>query len=136
MGVLNKFFAPSPFAQLQEHSNKVHECVKLLQPLTDALLAQDYDKIEELHNLMSKTEHEADLMKDEIRDMLTGVQLLSVGRYELTQFLSVQDTIADAAEDFSVVVLLRKTRMHPALKDDFLAFVDQVIKVSELLLAL
>ncbi len=134
MDFIRKLFGASPFRMLVEHTKKVHDCVLLIRPITEALLAEEHEKLDHLHREMSKTEHEADLMKDEIRDMLTGVQLLSVGRYELTRFLEVQDTIADAAEDFSVVVLLRKTHMHPALKDDFLTFVDQVIKVSEQLL--
>ncbi len=33
MGVIDRFFAPSPFVKLHEHSKKVHECVKLLRPL-------------------------------------------------------------------------------------------------------
>ncbi|MFQ5511414.1 MAG: DUF47 family protein [Candidatus Krumholzibacteriia bacterium] len=136
MDFIRKLFGASPFRMLVEHTKKVHDCVLLIRPITDALLEEDYDKLGELHNEMSRTEHEADVMKDQIRDMLTGVQLLSVGRYELTRFLAVQDTIADAAEDFSVVVLLRKTRMHPDLKEGFVEFVEQVIHVSRQLLAL
>jgi len=136
MRALNKFFAPSPFSQLQEHSKKVHECVKLLQPLADALLAADYDKIEELHNLMSKTEHEADKVKTELRDHISKMYFLSVGKMEFSKFLSYQDDIADAAEDFAVVLLLRKTKIPPELEGDFKALVRQVITVSERLMNL
>ncbi len=134
MGVLDRFFAPSPFVKLHEHSKKVHECVKLLHPLTNALLAEDYKKIEELHNLMSKTEHEADQIKTALRDEITKMYFLSVGRLELSQFLAYQDDVADAAEDFAVVLLLRKTKLPDELKADFLAFVEQVISVSEQLM--
>jgi hypothetical protein len=136
MGVLNKFFAPSPFAQLQKHSKKVHECVKLLQPLTDALLAQEYDKIEELHNLMSRTEHEADKLKTELRDRISKMYFLSVGRTEISEYLAYQDDVADAAEDFAVLLLLRKTKVPEELKDDFKALIKQVINVSEALMEL
>jgi predicted phosphate transport protein (TIGR00153 family) len=134
MGVLNKFFAPSPFVQMHEHSKKVHECVELLRPLVNALLAEDYEKIEELHNVMSKTEHEADQIKTELRDKITDLYFLSVGRHELSQFLAYQDDVADAAEDFAVVLLLRKTKFPEELKADFLVFVNQVISVSEQLM--
>lgn len=136
MKVLSKFFGSSPFVQLHEHSKKVHECVKLLRPLVDALLAEDYGKIEELHNLMSKTEHEADKIKTELRDKITGLYFLSVGRQELSQFLAYQDDVADAAEDFAVVLLLRKTKLPEEIRADFLAFVEQVISVSEQLMDL
>jgi len=134
MRVLSRFFGPSPFAQLHEHSKKVHECVELLHPLANALLAEDYEKIEELHNLMSKTEHEADQIKTKLRDNITKMYFLSVGRLELSQFLAYQDDVADAAEDFAVVLLLRKTRFPEQLQADFLAFVEQVISVSEQLM--
>lgn len=136
MGVLEKFFAPSPFVGLQEHAKKVHECVELLRPLTDALLAENYDKIEELHNLMSKTEHEADQIKTELRDRISSMYFLSVGRLELSQFLAYLDDVADTAEDFAVLLLLRKTKVPEELRADFVAFVDQVISVSEQLMHL
>jgi len=136
MGVLDRFFAPSPFIQLHEHAKKVHECVELIRPLTNALLAEDYEKIEELHNVMSKTEHEADEIKTELRDKLAKLYFLSVGQHELSCFLAYQDDIADAAEDYAVVLLLRKTKIPLELKADFVAFVEQVISVSELLMNL
>jgi len=136
MGVLDRFFAPSPFIQLHEHAKKVHECVELIRPLTDALLAEDYEKIEHLHNVMAKTEHEADEIKTELRDKLAQLYFLSVGQQELSRFLAYQDDIADAAEDYAVVLLLRKTKIPDELKADFLAFVEQVISVSEQLMNL
>lgn len=134
MGVLDKFFASSPFKDLHQHSLKVHECVKLLRPLADALLAEDYKKIEELHQQISKNEHEADQIKMETRDRISNMYFLSVGRLELSQFLAYQDDVADTAEDFAVQLLLRKTKMPEELKADFLALVDQVINVGEHLL--
>jgi len=136
MGVLDRFFAPSPFIQLHEHAKKVHECVELIRPLTDALLAEDYEEIEKLHDMMSKTEHEADEIKTELRDKLAKLYFLSVGQNEISRFLGYQDDIADAAEDYAVVLLLRKTKIPQELKADFVAFVEQVISVSELLMNL
>jgi predicted phosphate transport protein (TIGR00153 family) len=134
MGVLSKFFAPSPFVQLHEHSKKVHECVELLRPLASALVAEDYKKVEELHHVMSRTEHEADQIKTELRDRISKMYFLSVGRLELSRFLAYQDDVADAAEDFAVVALLRKTKIPEELTADFMTFVEQVINVSEHLL--
>ncbi len=136
MKVLDKFFAPSPFIQLHEHSKKVYECVELLRPLTNALLEEDYERIEELHNVMSKTEHEADQIKTELRDRISKMYFLSVGRAELSRFLAYQDDVADAAEDFAVVLLLRRTKLPEELKPDFTAFVEQIINVSEHLMNL
>jgi predicted phosphate transport protein (TIGR00153 family) len=134
MSLLEVFWGPSPFKLVLEHTMKVHECVELLRPLTEALLAGNYGEIKELHRRMSKTEHDADIIKARIRQRLSEVYLLSVRREELNRFISVQDDVADSAEDYSVVLLLRNTKIPPKLKEDFLAFVEQVIKVSEHLL--
>jgi predicted phosphate transport protein (TIGR00153 family) len=131
MGVIEKLFSQSPFVQVHEHSKKVHECVELLRPLVTALLAEDYDKIEELHNLMSKTEHEADQIKNDLRDKISKMYFLSVGRSDLSRFIGYQDDIADQAEDFAVLCLLRKTKIPEELKEDFIKLVNQVISVSE-----
>lgn len=136
MSIIQKFFGGSPFPMLLEHTRKVHECVELLRPLTDALLSEDFDKMEELHDVVSRTEHEADEIKSNIRKRLHNVHLMSVGRNELQKFLSYQDNVADSAEDFAVVLILRKTTIPEALKEDFREFVYQVIQVSEHLLQL
>ncbi|MBU1701478.1 MAG: TIGR00153 family protein [Candidatus Eisenbacteria bacterium] len=136
MRIMRNLFGSSPFGMLVEHTRKVHDCVLLMKPLAEALLAEDWDRIKELHHKMSRTEHEADLIKGQIRDQISHVFLMSVGKYELMQFLAVQDDVADSAEDFSVVLMLRKTKVPEELRGDFLALVDQVIKVSEDLLGL
>ena len=136
MGVFERFFAPSPFKGLHEHSKKVHKCVELLEPLVEALLNEQYDRIEKLHNEMSRTEHEADVVKNEIRDQIHKLRFISVGHDEIVSFLAYQDDIADRAEDFAVLLLLRKTRIPEELREDFQNFVKQVIAVSERLMAL
>lgn len=136
MGIVQRFLGGSPFPILLEHTKKVHECVQLLRPMAEALVAGRYDDIEALYKKVSLVEHEADDLKDSIRKRLYEVHLLSVGRAELLAFLSYQDDVADAAEDFAVVLLLRQTRIPEALQEDFMHFVDQVIVVSEHLLNL
>jgi hypothetical protein len=135
MKFIGKFFGSSPFKYIAEHTKKVHECVKLLEPLTEALLEEDYKKIEELHDRMSRTEHEADQIKTLIRDEISKVYLLSVEKSELKQFIQMQDSVADSAEDYCVVLLLRKTKVPRELREDFTAFMRQVIKVSDHLLS-
>ena len=134
MGIMDKFLGASPFVQLAEHTKKVHQCAQLIRPIAEAIIAGDDEKIDELHHEMSRTEHEADTIKDEIREQISKMLFLSVGKYELSRFLAFQDDVADCAEDFAVVCRLRKTRLPPELHEDFLAFVDQIIKVSEFLL--
>jgi predicted phosphate transport protein (TIGR00153 family) len=135
MSLIGELFGKSPFGPLVEHTKKVHECVKLVKPLMQACVNQDYDEIHRLQDLVSKLEYEADLIKHEIRENLPRRYFLPVSREDLNRFLHCQDNIADAAQDFAVVLLIRNTKVHPDLADEFFTFVDQVAEVSETLTA-
>jgi hypothetical protein len=133
---LLRIFGKSPFEPLVEHTRKVHECVKLVRPITDALLAGDMARLDELQHLMSKTEHEADQLKDQIRKDLPPRYFLPVDREDIARFLAQMDRIADDAQDFAIVSTFRKLDLPKDMHADFLAFVDKVVQVSETLLSL
>ncbi len=134
MSLLEKVFGSAPFGKIVEHTQTVHACVKLIRPLADALIAEDYEAIDRLHHEVSRLEHEADELKDKVRQTLSHYSLMSTGKDDLREYLRAQDDVADAAEDFAVVLRLRRTKLHPALKEDFLAFVDKVIETADQLL--
>jgi predicted phosphate transport protein (TIGR00153 family) len=108
--------------------------VELVKPLIEALIAEDWDWMEELQTRVSKTEYEADKLKHDIRDHLPRRYFLPVNREELDGFLECQEKMADYAEDFSVILTIRKTILHPDLHDKFMTFVTQVFQVSGTLL--
>ncbi|HUU10201.1 MAG TPA: TIGR00153 family protein [Phycisphaerae bacterium] len=135
MSLIKELFGASPFGPLVEHTKKVHECVKQIQPLLDALLKGDHEEIHRLQDEVSRLEYEADKIKHEIRQQLPRRYFLPVGRDELENFLRCQDRIADSVQDFAVILFIRKTEVHPALRDDFTEFVGQVMKVSNTLTA-
>jgi uncharacterized protein len=134
MGLIGELFGKSPFRPLVEHATKVHECVKLVKPLMEACVREDWEGIHRLQDAVSKLEYEADLVKHEIRDNLPRRYFLPVSRADLDRYLHCQDNIADAAQDFAVVLLLRNTKVHPELVQEFFDFVDQVVLVSETLM--
>ncbi len=136
MGLLKNIFGHSPFKSLNQHTQKVHDCVKMIEPMTDALLEKDFDKVENFHNEISRTEHEADILKTELREKIDRIYLLAVEKGELSKFLTYQDSVADAAEDYAVVLNLRRTRIPEELRQELRGFVKQVVKVSEHLLDL
>lgn len=136
MGFLKNFLGHSPFPQLHEHTKKVHECVELIRPLTEALLSEDFDTIRKLHDQMARTEHEADVLKTDLRSEMGSLYFLSVGKADISKFLTYQDSVADAAEDYAVVLMLRRTKLPGEIKEEFREFVEQVVGVSEQLLAL
>lgn len=133
---LGELFGKSPFQPLVEHARKVHECVALVRPISAAILAGDMEKLVELQHLMSKTEYEADLLKDDVRQRLPRRYFLPVDKQDIARFLSQMDRIADDAEDFAVVATFRTLSLPKELHAEFEALVEKVVQVSESLLAL
>ena len=127
-------FGRSPFEPLVAHSRKVHGCVKLIQPIADAVVAGDADQLRKLQHEMSRIEYEADQLKDRVRQSLPSRYFLPVNRDEVAAFLGQTDRIADYAEDFAVIGTLRAIDFPPALRESFLALVGKVVQVSESLL--
>jgi predicted phosphate transport protein (TIGR00153 family) len=133
MSLIRELFGKSPFGPLVQHTKKVHECARLLGPLLEACVAKDYEEIHRLQDQVSKLEYEADMIKQEIREQLPRRFFLPVSRADLERFLHCQDTIADAAEDFAVILMIRNTTIHPELVEEFRAFTHQVLLVSQTL---
>ena len=134
MQSLNKLFGESPFTHLVDHVRKIHQCVELIRPITDAIIAGDTERLRRLQDDMSRTEYEADLLKDEIRQNLPRRFYLPVNRDDILGFVRQLDRMADDAEDFAVVSTFRRIDISPDLQPDFLALVDKVVQVSEMLL--
>ena len=134
MRSLSGLFGRSPFEPLIEHARKVHQCVAMVRPVAEAIIARDTRRLEELQHEMSKTEFEADQLKDSIRQTLPKRYFLPVNREDVARFLSEMDKVADDTEDFAIIATFRPIDISDDLKDDFLALVDKILEVSTLLL--
>ena len=132
MSIISKLFGKSPFEPLYQHMLKVKECVDLVRPLMDAFLNEEDKKVEDFAKKIFKAEHEADLVKKELRNQLPKSIFLPVARGDLLRFLKEQDNIADSAEDLAVLVTLRKTRVPEELKKELKDFVDKVLETYEM----
>ena len=131
-GILAGLFAKSPFGPLNEHMAAVKKCVDLLKPMFEALIEKDYEKVNELAKEISKLEHKADIIKNEIRDHLPKSIFLPVSRTDILNFLKEQDAIADDVEDVSVLLTVRKTHLPAELKEELFAFIDKALETFEL----
>ena len=134
MSIIAELFGKSPFGPLVEHTKKVTECVEVIKPLMEALVNEDYVEIRKLQDQVSRLEYEADMIKHEVREHLTRRYFLPVDRVDLEKFIGCQDKIADRAEDFAVILTLRKTKLHPDVMDKFFVFIEQVFLVTNHLL--
>ena len=118
MRALFKLFGRSPFAPLARHMERVEACVAELKGLFSTL-AQG-EAVDEISKKISKLEHEADLAKNDIRKGMKTSLFLPVDRMGLLEVLSLQDALADQAEDIGILLTLRKPEKPPVNFSSFL----------------
>jgi predicted phosphate transport protein (TIGR00153 family) len=131
MSIISKLFGKSPFEPLYQHMMKVKECVDLVRPLMDAFLNGEEKKLKEMAAKIFKAEHDADMVKKDIRNNLPKSIFLPVARGDLLSFLKEQDSIADSAEDLAVLLTMRKTAVPEELKPELKDFVEKVLETYE-----
>lgn len=124
-------FGRSPFTPLQTHMGKVRECVLKVPSLFDAIKEGNYDRLSILAEEISKLEHDADLVKNDIRNHLPNSLFLPIDRRQLLEILSLQDHIADRVEDLSVLLNLKRVVIPPQLQERMEQFVAINIETFE-----
>ncbi len=132
MSIISKLFGKSPFEPLHQHMLKVKACVGLVRPLMDAFLKGEQEKVKDVARKIFKAEHDADMVKKEIRSRLPKSIFLPVARGDILRFLKEQDNIADSAEDLAALLILRKTTVPEELKEKLKDFVDKVLETYEM----
>ena len=131
MRAILELFGKSPFRPLAEHTERVRDTVVLVRPLFEAFVAQDWERTEEIYQQISKLEHKADILKNDIRDHLPRSLFMPVDRGDLLLFLKQQDKIADAAEDLGVLLTMRPTPTPEAIRPGVMELVDAVLRAAE-----
>ena len=116
-----RLFGKSPFAPLQSHMKKVSLCMERLSDIFSAFSKMDMEKIEKLVADLSRMEHEADLTKNDIRNHLPKSLFLPIDRAHFLEILSIQDSIADKAEDIGILLTLRPLEGFNNFHADLLA---------------
>jgi predicted phosphate transport protein (TIGR00153 family) len=124
-----ELFRVSPFEPLREHMAKVMECVDHVQPMFEAVRDEDYDRLESLTKEVFKTEHQADLIKDEIRQTIPKTFFLPVYRGDMLGYLKLQDDMADSVEDVAFLLTIKKLTLPPAIQDEAFGYVAKVLDV-------
>jgi predicted phosphate transport protein (TIGR00153 family) len=107
---------------------KVAACVQKIEELFEAYYDKDYERIEEISQELSQLEHAADLTKNEIRNNLPKGIFLAVNRGDLLEILSLQDTLADKAEDIGVMMTLKHLQPLKGIRKELKAFLDKNVQ--------
>jgi len=136
MSTIGKLFGRSPFGQIQQHMDQVNKCIDKMSEVVDAVKGGQFELIEDLTYEVSKLEHQADQIKDDIRESLLKRFFMPIDRGEVLEILSLQDSLADAAEDVCKVLTIRKLPFPEDIRADFEKFVELNINACSICAAI
>ncbi len=125
VNAMTRLFGRSPFVPLQLHLDKVADCVEAAFSLLERIREGEDPNVEETAREISKLEHKADLVKNDIRNNLPRGLFLAIDRGQLLEILGLQDSIADKAEDIGILMSLRSAKMLDSLVEPFGEYVKE-----------
>ncbi len=123
-------FGRSPIGPMQQHIAKAHECAANLVPFFEAVMAEDWERVEQVQQEMVRLEREADKLKKSVRMHLPKSLFLPVPRSDLLDLLSVQDKVANRAKDIAGLMLGRQMSIPPSIQPQMLAYVRRCVDAS------
>lgn len=125
-----QLFGRSPIRPLQEHIDKVYECTQRLIPFFDAVTAQDWDKASVIQHHIHELEHDADVIKRQLRLNLPKGLFLPVPRTDLLDMLRSQDRIANRAKDIAGLILGRHMIIPAQIAEDIKIYLKRSIAAA------
>ncbi len=124
-------FGKSPFKPLQQHMRMIVECVAEVPALFTAVIENDHAQVEVQKDKIFAKEHEADRIKNELRNHLPRSMLLAVDRRDLLELLAMQDAIADVAQDIAGLLVERKMEVPSGMAEPLTRFVSRCVDTCE-----
>lgn len=121
----SRLFSKPPFDYLQLHMEKVTACLAQLGELFHTLDQLTPEELEKISEKVSEFEHEADLIKNDIRATLPKNFLLPIDRTNFLEILHLQDDLADTAEDIASLLTLKPLVIFDAIREDFKRYIEK-----------
>ena len=131
MSIITDLFRESPFEPLRFHMKTVVECVAFVRPMFEAVRDGRHEALEELTKKVFKVEHQADLIKDDIRRTIPQRFFLPVYRGDLLGYVKLQDDMADAVEDIAVLLTIKQLALPSTLVGATFDYLDKVLDVCD-----
>lgn len=132
MRSITQIFGKSPFIPLQMHMEKVAECIAEIPGIMQAYLHGDTEQVASLAIKISKLEHNADLLKHDIRKNMPRGLFMPVDRAKLLRILSLQDNIANRAENLAVLLTFKECSTFNAFDEHLATFLKNCLETFEL----
>jgi predicted phosphate transport protein (TIGR00153 family) len=124
-------FGRSPIKPMQEHMAVAVNASSKLVSFFEAVINDDWEQAHATQQAIVELEHQADDMKKQLRLHLPKSLFLPVPRTDLLELLSMQDRIANKAQDIAGIMLGRKMRIPASLQQLFIDFVQSGQRTAE-----
>ncbi|MDY6958037.1 MAG: TIGR00153 family protein [Halobacteriota archaeon] len=125
-------YAKSPFNLIYEHIKKGNEAVHRLDEVVGAFCDKDMVRVNAISDEISDLEHDADQIKQGIRERLPTSVLIPLSRQDVLTFLRLQDSIPDAARDVAKSMTIREAYdIPPELKESIKELTKKTIEVID-----
>lgn len=131
MSFIANLFGHSPIRPMQQHMRVVASCAREVLPLLEAVASGDTAAVAERRKTIDRLEHEADSIKNEIRNHLPKRLLMAVERRDMLEILDYQDTIADVAQDIAGLLEQRGMAVPAPLREPLLELVRRVLAACD-----
>ena len=129
--VADTFRRKSPFGQLLEHMEKVRECIEILGDGLIKYYNGNYKGFSDLAEKVSEIEHEADMIKRNLRNHLPTSLFMPVDKGKFMWALREQDKILDHAENLVKMLDMRHTKIPKELQEVFISHLKLVMKTVD-----
>lgn len=126
--VADTYRRKSPFSQLLDHMAKVRECIDLLGEGLIKYYQGDYKNFSKLSKNISELEHEADIIKSNLRNHLPSSLFMPVDKGKFMWALREQDAILDHADNLVNMLNMRRTKIPDELQEVFISHSKLVMK--------
>ncbi len=123
-------FGKSPVKPIQEHMSIVALCVEELAAFFKVVFEKDWVLAEKHQQRISSLEHEADLIKRDVRSNLPRGMFTSIGRGDLLALFFEQDLLANRAKDIAGIILGRQMIFPEGIISSFMIYLDRSIDAT------
>lgn len=131
MSLIGSLFGRSPVRPMQQHMKAAVACAREVLPFVEAMVEGDAEALRERRESIDRLEHEADVLKNDIRGHMPRRFMMAMERRDMLEILDYQDSIADVAQDIAELAELRRMQVPPSLAEPLLALVSRVVAACE-----
>lgn len=123
-------FGRSPIKPIEEHMAVVAKCVGELSAFFAAVFEQNWLNAEKAQQKIAELEHEADVIKRNVRANLPKKMFTSIDRRDLLALFLEQDLLANRAKDIAGIIIGRRLLFPETLVPTLTIYVDRSIDAT------